>query len=157
MTIRDEQSAAATHNQRRTEGRDRWSSNVTFIVAAVGCAIGLGNLWRFPYLCYKHGGATFFIPYLLSLLFLGIPMLILEFALGQRLQRGNIKVWQDLHPRFYGLGLATCIAAFLIVIYYNVVISWALAMFFASFQSPLPWSAQYTTNEAKTFRHCVEA
>jgi len=66
----------------RDAGRDRWKDNLTFIIASVGCAIGLGNLWRFPYLCFKHGGATFFIPYLLCLAFLGIPMLCLEFALG---------------------------------------------------------------------------
>jgi len=126
------------HN--RDEDRDRWSSNMTFIVASVGCAIGLGNLWRFPYLCFKHGGATFFIPYLLCLAFLGVPMLCLEFALGQIMQKGNIYVWNALHPRLYGLGLATCIACYIIVLYYNVVISWALTMFFNSFYNPLPWS-----------------
>jgi neurotransmitter:Na+ symporter, NSS family len=52
-------------------------------MAAIGSAIGLGNLWRFPYLCYKWGGAVFFIPYLLSLFALGLPMMMLEFALGQ--------------------------------------------------------------------------
>jgi SNF family Na+-dependent transporter len=126
----------------REQNRDRWSSNLTFIVAAVGCAIGLGNLWRFPYLCFKHGGAGFLIPYSLCLVFLGIPMLILEFGLGQVLQKGNIAVWQSLHPRLYGLGLATCIACYLVVIYYNVIISWALTMFFNSFYSPLPWSTE---------------
>ena len=64
----------------REAERDRWSNNSTFIVAAVGCAIGLGNLWRFPYLLYKHGGAVFFIPYLLCLFGLGIPMILLEFT-----------------------------------------------------------------------------
>jgi SNF family Na+-dependent transporter len=127
----------------RDKQRDRWSSNLTFIIASVGCAIGLGNLWRFPYLCFKHGGAGFLIPYLLCLFFLGIPMLLLEFGLGQILQKGNIVVWNQLHPRLYGLGLATCIACYLIVIYYNVIISWALAMFFFSFQSPLPWSMEH--------------
>jgi len=56
------------------------------------------------------------------------------------MQKGNISVWNALHPRLYGLGLATCIACYLIVIYYNVIISWALTMFFNSFYSPLPWS-----------------
>lgn len=128
---------------------------MTFIIASVGCAIGLGNLWRFPYLCFKHGGATFFIPYLLCLAFLGVPMLCLEFALGQIMQKGNIYVWNALHPRLYGLGLATCIACYIIVLYYNVVISWALTMFFNSFYDPLPWSVQRTTNEAQTYRDCV--
>ena len=134
--------------------RDRWSSNITFIIASIGTAIGLGNLWRFPYLCYKWGGATFFIPYLLCLFFLGIPMLILEFALGQISQEGNILVWNKLHPRLYGVGLATCVACYLIVIYYNVIISWALVLFFSGFYNPLPWSVQRTTNVAKTQKDC---
>lgn len=125
---------------KREVQRDRWKDNSTFIVAAVGCAIGLGNLWRFPYLCYKHGGAGFFIPYLLCLICLGIPMICLEFCLGQVMQKGNIYVWNALHPRLYGLGFATCFACYLIVIYYNVVISWALTLFFNSFYNPLPWS-----------------
>jgi len=116
-----------------------WASNTTFILAAIGSAIGLGNLWRFPYLCFKHGGALFFIPYLLCLFFLGIPMIMLEFSLGQILQAGNVKVWNKLHPRMHGIGLATCTACYLICIYYNVIISWTVVLFFSSFASPLPW------------------
>ena len=134
--------------ENRDADRDRWASNSTFIIASVGCAIGLGNLWRFPYLCYKHGGATFFIPYILSLVFLGVPFLCLEFALGQIMQKGNVYVWNALHPRFNGLGIATCVACYIIVLYYNVIISWALAVFFNSFYSPLPWSVQNTKNAA---------
>lgn len=63
--------------------RQRWSGRATFILAAIGSAIGLGNFWRFPYLCYKWGGALFFIPYLLSLFFLGLPMMLLELSIGQ--------------------------------------------------------------------------
>jgi len=140
----------------RDKERDRWSGNSTFIVAAVGCAIGLGNLWRFPYLCYKHGGAVFFIPYLLCLFGLGIPMILLEFTLGQVMQKGNVYVWNALHPRLYGLGFATCFACYLIVIYYNVLISWALTLFFNSFYNPLPWSVQRTTNVAGTSKDCPD-
>lgn len=86
----------------------------------------------------------FFIPYLLCLFFLGIPMLMLEFVIGQRLQIGNLNAWGKLHPRLYGVGLATCVACYLIVIYYNVIISWALTLFFSSFYNPLPWSRQRT-------------
>jgi SNF family Na+-dependent transporter len=134
--------------------RDRWQSNTTFILASIGCAIGLGNLWRFPYLCYKWGGATFFIPYLMCLFFLGIPMLLLEFTLGQVLQKGNILAWSMIHPRLYGIGLATCTGCYLIVLYYNVIISWALLLFFASFKNPLPWSTQNTADVAGTYKEC---
>jgi SNF family Na+-dependent transporter len=73
--------------------RARWSSNTTFILAVMGYCIGLGNFWRFPYLCYKWGGALFFVPYLFCLVFLGLPMLILEIALGQKFQKGDIGVF----------------------------------------------------------------
>lgn len=65
--------------------RDRWSSNTTYVYASVGSAIGLGNFWKFPFLCYKWGGALFLVPYGLCLIFLGIPMLMLEFSLGQNI------------------------------------------------------------------------
>ena len=64
--------------------RQRWLNSWTFVIAAIGSAIGLGNFWRFPYLCYKHGGGLFFVPYLCCLFFLGLPMLMLEFSLGQK-------------------------------------------------------------------------
>lgn len=124
------------------EARDKWSSNLTFIVASIGCSVGLGNLWRFPYLCYKWGGGLFFIPYLLCLFGMGIPMLMLEFCLGQTLQKGNIEVWAKIHPRLYGVGVSTCLACYLITLYYNVIISWSLTLFFNAFKNPLPWSVQ---------------
>ena len=65
-----------------TEERQRWASNNSFVLTAIGSAIGLGNFWRFPYLSYKYGGAVFFIPYLLCLFLIGIPMMLLELSMG---------------------------------------------------------------------------
>lgn len=65
-----------------TAPRQRWAGSVTFILAAIGSAIGLGNFWRFPSLCYKWGGGIFFVPYLFALFFLGLPMMLLELSLG---------------------------------------------------------------------------
>jgi neurotransmitter:Na+ symporter, NSS family len=62
--------------------RDRWSSRTTFILAGVGAAVGLGNIWRFPYLNYKWGGGAFLIPYMVAKVFMGIPLLQAELALG---------------------------------------------------------------------------
>ena len=70
--------------------RDRWSSRTIFLFAAIGSAVGLGNVWRFPYLAGKYGGGAFLIPYILMLIVLGIPLLILEFAIGQRMQLGAV-------------------------------------------------------------------
>jgi len=66
----------------RGKPRQRWAGSVTFVLAAIGSAIGLGNFWRFPYLTWKWGGGYWFIPYLCSLMFLGLPMMVLELSLG---------------------------------------------------------------------------
>ena len=73
--------------------RERWMNRPTFILAAIGSAIGLGNFWRFPYLTYKYGGAYFFFPYCVCLFLMGIPLLLQELSLGQKFQRGDISVF----------------------------------------------------------------
>ena len=65
-----------------TNGRDRWGNRTLFIIATVGSCIGLGNIWKFPYLVFKHGGLSFIITYILMLFLIGIPMLLLELTLG---------------------------------------------------------------------------
>ena len=69
--------------------RERWSSRTAFYFAAVGSAVGFGNVWRFPSLVYKYGGGAFFIPYVLALFLIGIPILVLEIALGQYYETGG--------------------------------------------------------------------
>ena len=64
--------------------RARWLNRTTFMLAMVGYCVGLGNFWRFPYLCYKWGGAFFFIPYWMCLLTIGIPVALMELVLGQK-------------------------------------------------------------------------
>lgn len=145
MSDADKNQVVPAQGDENQKGRDRWAGPVTFVLAAIGSAIGLGNFWRFPYLCYKHGGGLFFVPYLLSLFLLGLPMLMLEFSLGQKFQRGDIGVFRGIHPRLAGIGMASVFAAFAITLYYVVIIGWAVVYFFAAFQNPLPWSSQYIT------------
>ena len=71
--------------------RDRWSSRWTFVLGAVGSAVGLGNLWRFPMLVYRYGGGSFLIPYFISIVGLGMPLLLLELTLGRYYQGGDAK------------------------------------------------------------------
>ena len=119
--------------------RQRWTSRTVFILAAVGSAVGLGNLWRFPYLAGKYGGGAFLIPYLIALVLVGVPLLMLELAVGQKMQQGAIASYQKLHPSFIGLGFLALISSFIIVSYYAVVMAWSLIYLLTSLG--VPWSA----------------
>ena len=124
------------------EKRPRWLSRMTFILAMVGYCVGLGNFWRFPYLCFTWGGATFFVPYFICLFFIGLPVTLMELTLGQKFQRGDVGVFRGIHPRLSGIGLASVLAAFCITAYYNIIIGWSLIYLIMSFSDPLPWSVQ---------------
>jgi SNF family Na+-dependent transporter len=120
--------------------RDRWLSRWTFIIATIGYCVGLGNFWRFPYLCFKWGGALFFIPYFFCLFVIGLPVTLMELTLGQKFQRGDIGVFRGIHPRLTGVGLASVLSAYSIVAYYNVIIAWALIYLVVTFFGVIPWS-----------------
>lgn len=122
--------------------RERWGSRMLFIFAAVGSAAGLGNLWRFPYLASKHGGGAFLIPYIVILLLIGVPLLLLEFAIGQRFQKGAIEGLANVNRHFSGVGMMGVLAGFVVVGYYGVVIAWAVLYLVASFK--VAWAGQET-------------
>ena len=82
-----------TAPQEHDHERERWSSRLAFYFAAVGSAVGFGNVWRFPLLVYEYGGGAFFIPYVLALFLVGIPILVLEIALGQFYEQGGELVY----------------------------------------------------------------
>jgi solute carrier family 6 amino acid/orphan transporter-like 15/16/17/18/20 len=84
------------------EERESWDSKLTFLLATVGYAVGLGNVWRFPYLAQKNGGGAFLIPYFVMLAVEGIPIFYLELAIGQRLRKGAIGVWNQVSPFLSG-------------------------------------------------------
>uniref|UniRef100_A0A3P8VQA4 Transporter n=1 Tax=Cynoglossus semilaevis TaxID=244447 RepID=A0A3P8VQA4_CYNSE len=130
-------------------GRQKWDNKAQYILTCVGFCIGLGNVWRFPYLCQSHGGGAFLIPYLILLVLEGMPLLLLEFAIGQRLRKGSVGVWRSINPYLTGIGIASMLVSFLVALYYNTLIAWILWYLFNSFQSPLPW-AQCPLNDNGT-------
>ncbi|MCH8004107.1 MAG: sodium-dependent transporter [Nanoarchaeota archaeon] len=113
--------------------RDRWPSRTAFIYAAIGSAVGLGNIWRFPFLAEKFGGGAFLIPFLIALFVAGIPLLILEFAIGQKIQKGAVDSLASIKKKLSGLGWWALFTAFIVISYYVVIMSWSLIYLFASF------------------------
>lgn len=120
--------------------RESWDSKLTFLLATVGYAVGLGNVWRFPYLAQKNGGGAFLIPYFVMLAIEGIPIFYLELAIGQRLRKGAIGVWHQVSPYLGGIGISSAVVSFNVALYYNSIIAWCLFYFSQSFQSELPWA-----------------
>uniref|UniRef100_A0A4W5QFL4 Transporter n=1 Tax=Hucho hucho TaxID=62062 RepID=A0A4W5QFL4_9TELE len=119
--------------------RGNWTNKKEYMLSMIGYAVGLGNVWRFPYLAYKNGGGAFLIPYVIMLAVAGIPLFFLESSFGQFCSQGPVNVWRAL-PIFQGVGVAMVLVSTLVGIYYNVIIAYSLYYMFASFQSPLPWS-----------------
>lgn len=113
--------------------REQWGSRAGFILAAVGSAIGLGNIWRFPYMAYENGGGAFFIPYLFAMITAGIPFMILEFSMGQKYRGSAPKTLSKIHPKFEWLGWFQVGVAAVIAVYYVAVIGWAISYFGMSF------------------------
>uniref|UniRef100_A0A2K5DVX2 Solute carrier family 6 member 19 n=1 Tax=Aotus nancymaae TaxID=37293 RepID=A0A2K5DVX2_AOTNA len=139
-----------TIEQEEASSRPKWDNKAQYMLTCVGFCVGLGNVWRFPYLA-KHPRrvGAFMIPFLILLVLEGIPLLHLEFAIGQRLRQGSVGVWSSIHPALKGLGVASMLVSFVVGLYYNTIIAWVMWYFFNSFQEPLPWS-QCPLNEDKT-------
>ncbi|XP_032432477.1 sodium- and chloride-dependent GABA transporter ine [Xiphophorus hellerii] len=139
-------------------GRPTWSRQIEFTLAGIGCAVGLGNVWRFPYLCYRSGGGAFLVPYLLMLVVLGIPLLYMELTVGQYTRRGPVHALAIVCPLFKGVGIASVAISFIMCTYYNIVITWALYYLFSSFQAPLPWqSCNNTWNTPNCTDHATNS
>ncbi|KAK5855343.1 hypothetical protein PBY51_005447 [Eleginops maclovinus] len=122
------------------DDRPKWDNKAQYILTCVGFCIGLGNVWRFPYLCQSHGGGAFLIPYLILMVLEGMPLLLLEFAIGQRLRTGSVGVWRSISPYLTGVGVASMLVSLLVGLYYNTLVAWIIWYLFNSFQNPLPWT-----------------
>lgn len=115
-----------------SEQRESWSARSGFIIAAIGSAIGLGNIWRFPYVAYENGGGAFLIPYLIALFAAGLPLLFLDYAVGQKYRGAPPTAFKRIKKSFESLGWWQTMVPFVIAIYYASILSWAGSYVFFS-------------------------
>jgi len=125
--------------------KEYWPSRISFIFAAIGSAIGLGNVWRFPYICFKYGGGAFLIPYLVALFTAGIPLLVLEMGLGHKMAGSAPKAFAGTGKKREWVGWMACGVGFMIIAYYAVIMAWCLNYFRFSFD--LSWGFGQETQE----------
>jgi NSS family neurotransmitter:Na+ symporter len=109
------------------EQRENWGSRAGFVLAAIGSAVGLGNLWGFPYKLYAYGGGAFLIPYIAAMLVIGVPVLILEFSLGHMTQRAAPEAFRRTGRRKEPIGWWGILLGFIIITYYPVILAWCLS------------------------------
>jgi NSS family neurotransmitter:Na+ symporter len=113
--------------------REQWTGQTGFILSAIGSAVGLGNIWRFPGVAYENGGGAFLVPYLVALLTAGIPILLLDYAVGHRYRGSAPAAFRRLKRWLEPLGWFQVLISFVIAVYYAAVVAWALSFFVFSF------------------------
>ncbi|XP_030565637.1 sodium- and chloride-dependent glycine transporter 1 isoform X2 [Drosophila novamexicana] len=122
----------------RDANRGQWSSKTEFILTLIGYAIGIGNVWRFPYLCYRSGGGAFLVPYMLMVILCGIPLFYMEVMIGQFSGTGCTGMFR-LVPLLKGTGICMVIVNLYCVCYYSVIISYPVRMLYYCFWKTVPW------------------
>jgi len=113
--------------------RERLGSRLGFILLSAGCAIGCGNVWKFPTMCGANGGAGFVLIYLICLLVLGLPIMTMEFAIGRAAQKSPIKMYQQLEKpgaKWHIHGYASLVGNFALMAFYTVVTGWIIYYFY---------------------------
>ncbi|XP_067636970.1 sodium-dependent neutral amino acid transporter B(0)AT3 [Eurosta solidaginis] len=139
-TVEASQEPDIIEGEKEGEERESWDNKIMFLLATIGYAVGLGNVWRFPYLAQKNGGGAFLVPYFIMLCIQGLPIFYLELAVGQRLRKGAIGVWSQVSPYLGGIGISSAVVSYIVALYYNTIIAWCLIYLLHSFESPLPWA-----------------
>ncbi|KAH3823019.1 sodium- and chloride-dependent neutral and basic amino acid transporter B(0+)-like [Dreissena polymorpha] len=119
--------------------RGEWGSKAEFVLSCIGLSVGLGNVWRFPYLAYENGGAAFVIAYIILQILIGKPMYMMELIVSQYCGRGPTAMWA-MNPSAKGIGISQVLISLIVAIYYNVIMAYTVYYFFGSMQKTLPWT-----------------
>ncbi|XP_063402684.1 sodium-dependent proline transporter-like [Mytilus trossulus] len=142
VTVETTDSRKLIFGKDENEDRGNWSGRFDFLLSLLGYAVGLGNVWRFPYLCYRNGGGAFLIPFVLMMGLIGVPLFFMEASLGQFCSSGPMTCWK-FAPMFKGVGIAMVLVSGFTSLYYNMILAWSYYYLFVSFTSDLPWADCY--------------
>ncbi|CAG9862821.1 unnamed protein product [Phyllotreta striolata] len=151
-TKRDMEKSSNSKNE--LPERAKWKNKTEFLLSCLGYSIGIGSVWRFPYVCYSNGGGAFLIPYLLMLFFCGIPLFFIETSLGQFASVGCISFFK-ICPLFKGAGYAILVVNFIVCSYFNMLMAYPVIFLAYCFKEQLPWSNcdnPWNTNDCAQFR-----
>ncbi|XP_063699863.1 sodium- and chloride-dependent glycine transporter 2 [Culicoides brevitarsis] len=121
--------------------REKWTSKAEFILSSLGYCVGMGNVWRFPYLCYRGGGGAFLVPYLSMLFFCGVPLYLLETSLGQFSSLSAMSIFKTMAPALKGCGYAILIVNFIVTMQYNLLIAYPILFLWECFKNAVPWKS----------------
>lgn len=135
--------------------KNEWGSNLSFILAMIGSAVGLGNIWRYPYVLYSNGGGAFYIPYIVAILLMGIPFLILEYGVGYNYKSSFPKAIRKINSKCEYLGWFLPVAVFMIMIYYSAILGWDGIYMILSFTKG--WGADPNAFFATTLLHSTDS
>ena len=135
--------------------KNEWGSNLSFVLAMVGSAVGLGNIWRYPYVLYSNGGGAFYIPYIVAILLMGVPFLILEYGVGYNFKSSFPKAIRKINSKAEYLGWLLPISVFMIMIYYSCILGWDGIYVILSFFKG--WGADPNTYFATTLLQSSES
>ncbi|KAF2259770.1 creatine transporter [Lojkania enalia] len=124
------------------DGRDQWGSRTAYVLASMGGAVGFGNLLRYPSQVFNNNGLQWFIPYLMAIFLLAVPVLVLEVSIGQAYRGGSVIAYNSLDKRARGVGMGMILVGFYVCLYYIPMLAWVLRYFEKSFSSPLPWEGR---------------
>ncbi|XP_053689270.1 sodium-dependent nutrient amino acid transporter 1 isoform X2 [Sabethes cyaneus] len=130
---------SSTASLDNSTGRDQWGKGIEFLMSCIAMSVGLGNVWRFPFIALENGGGAFVIPYIIVLLLVGKPVYYMEMIIGQFSSRGSVKIY-DCAPIMRGVGYGQIFSVIALITYYSSLMSIILSYMFDSFRSPLPWA-----------------
>lgn len=132
-------------------GKNEWDSTLTFMLAMIGSAVGLGNIWRFPYIAYSHGGSNFILPYLVAIITVGIPFIYVEYGVGYKYKASLSKILKQFNEKFEFIGWFILAIPYLILTYYACIIGWNIIYLILSFSKG--WGTDTETFFSQTLLH----